>query len=451
MISEFSKKIYAVVLSAALIFSVSAGSFGMAYALDEAEEQQTEETEPVAETESETPQDELTPADDITGAAAEEHDAEETPEAPAEKPLLFKKYKSRKVPARDLGVNLKTYVEKGNDGYVVAQGAATDGTYAYFLMVCTENQKGRVVKTTLDGKLVKAGPVIETHHGNDMTYNSRINKLVIVGCDEWRHELSFVDPEELTISYKKNVSYPFAIEGVPQEAYDNGIAGIAYIPKYNVYLARSRGYIEKVGTGTDQTIHNIWVFDADSLTAIAHIDTEVFDKYPDVWQSMDADEKYVYYLLSPIKDRPSNIILCLDWNSENLEPVLKGEKTHIRQVWSCNDNGSGEPDAVMTLPFNMESEGIFHTASVDEEGKVSSHFYVSEYQRVQVYKTIKKKVPYKVKWKKVKKKVKWKKVKGKWKYKTKKVWKYKTKYKTVKQKVKDYKQRDDSIYDLGVL
>ena len=196
MISEFSKKIYAVVLSAALIFSVSAGSFGTAYALDEAEGQQTE------------------------------------------KPLLFKKYKSRKVPARDLGVNLKTYVEKGNDGYVVAQGAATDDTYAYFLMVCTENQKGRVVKTTLDGKLVKAGPVIETHHGNDMTYNSRINKLVIVGCDEWRHELSFVDPEELTISYKKNVSYPFAIEGVPQEAYDNGIAGIAYIPKYNIYLAR---------------------------------------------------------------------------------------------------------------------------------------------------------------------------------------------------------------------
>ena len=42
MISEFSKKIYAVVLSAALIFSMSAGSFGTAYALDEAEEQQTE-------------------------------------------------------------------------------------------------------------------------------------------------------------------------------------------------------------------------------------------------------------------------------------------------------------------------------------------------------------------------------------------------------------------------
>ena len=72
MISEFSKKIYAVVLSAALIFSVSAGSFGTAYALDEAEGQQTEETEAAAEAESVAPQDELTPADDITGAAAEE-------------------------------------------------------------------------------------------------------------------------------------------------------------------------------------------------------------------------------------------------------------------------------------------------------------------------------------------------------------------------------------------
>ncbi len=479
----FISRIYTLVLVAALMISMTAGSAVQSYALEGDVDQQIENTgedgsavpdedvpvpeEEIVQDETEIPDEELTEegeSSETSDEEASEEDPEdpkepEEPEEPEEKELIFPRYTSRKVDARNLGVNLRTMIGEGNAGHAVTQGAATDGTYAYFLMACSANQKGRVVKTTLDGELVKAGPVIRTRHGNGMTYNSKINKLVSVGYDEWRHELTFIDPETLTVSYKKKVSYPNTIEGVPEEAYDNGIAAIAYVAKYNVYLARSRGYISKFKTGTNKTLHNIWVFDADSLEAIAHIDTVVNQKYPNVWQSMDADEKYVYYLLSPGKGQPNNIVLCLDWNSENLEPVINGEKSYIEHMWRCNDNGSGEPDAVMTMPFTRESEGLFHTVSVDEEGNVSNHFYASEYKGVQKYKTLTKKKAYKVKWKKVKKKVKWKKVrikkgknkgKYKWKYKKKKVWKYKTKYKTIKYTVKDYKARDDYIYDLGV-
>ena len=401
--------------------------------------------------------------DESNGDVVSEEGSEESeePVEPEEPELNFKTLYSRYISAASLGINLRTMIGEPNAGYAVAQGAATDGTYAYYMMVKSSNQKGRVVKTTLDGRLVQAGPVIGIHHSNGMTYNSKTHELVSVGYDQWRQQLSFIDPETLTLKYQKNVSYPDTFNRLAsQDAYKNGIAAIAYVEKYNVYLARSRGYCDYDKTGTNSTIHNIWVFDADTLEAIGHINTtSVAANYPTVWQSMDADEKYVYYLVSPGKNQPHNVVICLDWNSEMLDPVLKGEKDYIEDMWYCNDDGSGKPDAVMTLSIKKESEGLFHTTSVDEEGNVSNHFYVSEYKGVQKYKTVTKKVKYKVKWKKVKKKVKWKRVKikkgknkgkYKWKYKKKKVWKYKTKYKKVKYTVKDYKARDVYVYDLGV-
>lgn len=478
-ISVLSKRICAVLLSAAVIISMCSGTFDEAYA--DAEEPVRSEALSGGDTSGDPGEGSEEGAADSTDEAGEagdgsadtepgdgtaDQEVREVSEQPAdsEEPevpeLVFKRLSSRSINAKSLGINLRTMIGEPNAGYAVAQGAATDGTYAYYLMVKSSNQKARVVKTTLDGRLVKAGPVISTHHGNGMTYNSKTHQLVAVGFDKWRQQLSFIDPESLELKSQREVSYPHKFRGLPSEAaYDNGLAGIAYVEKYNVYLARSRGYCSYDKTGTNKTIHNLWVFNADTLEAIGHINTTtIAADYPVVWQSMDADEKYVYYLVSPGSGQPHNVVICLDWNSEMLDPVLSGEQTYVENMWACNDNGSGKPDAVMTLSITKESEGLFHTRTIDEEGTVSNHFYVSEYKGVQKYKTLSKKVKYKVKWKKVKKKVKWKKVKikngknkgkYKWKYKTKKVWKYKTKYKTVKYKVKDYKARDVYVYDLG--
>ena len=499
------RKIYTVLLSLAVITSMTAGSLSAAYALDETDGQQIEGTVSGGENGNETPsdgdgmtgnegtsgQEDLLPVDNTAGNGTDtdadngeeetqDPDAEPTegeevtepeePEEPERPELVFPTYTSKNVPARDMGINLRTMIGEPNAGFGVAQGAATDGEYAYFLMARSSDQRGRVVKTTLDGQLVKAGPVIRTYHGNGMTYNSKIGKLVAVGYDNTRQMLTFIDPDTLEITDQPYLKYPYkfyeplAGDWLPESAYDSGIAAIAYIEKYNVYLARSRGYVEAVKAGSSHITHNLWVFNADTLEAIAHIDSVVAKKYPKVWQSMDGDEKYAYYLLSPGGSQPNNIVLCLDWNSENLAPILDDEGhvkngEFIQDVWRCNDNLSGEPDAVMTMPITKESEGLFHTVSVDENGNVSNHFYVSEYKGVQKYKTVTKKEAYKVKWKKVKKKVKWKRVKikkgkkkgkYKWKYKKKKVWVYKTKYRTYTVQEKDYKARDDYFYDLGV-
>ena len=357
------------------------------------------------------------------------------------------------VPANYMNQNLRTMIGEGNGGYAVAQGSATDGTYAYHVLASSVTQNGRIIKVNLSNPAdYKAGPVINLHHANGMTYDSKRGLLVACGYGGYRHQLTYINPDTLQIESQPTLKYTYAknFSGMATNAENNGIAAIAYVPKYDVYVARSRGKVDGVPNSTRSAVNNIWVFDAESLEAIGHIFTRITSDYPETYQSMDADERYVYFLLSPGDGQKKNIILALDWNSENLLPVVNGDAEYVDHMWYCNNNGTGRPDAVIQIPVGRESEGLFHTT--DSNG--NSHFYVTEYYGRNHYTTKVVTEHYKVKWKKVTKKVKWKRVKRKgkwkWKYKKKKVWKYKTKTRKVTKSVKDYWARDDYVYDLGV-
>ena len=354
--------------------------------------------------------------------------------------------------AADFGINLRTMIGEDNSGYAVTQGAATDGTYDYFLMVSSSTQKGRVLKLFHGSHIFAgAGPVLNIHHGNGMTYDSKRKQLVCVGYDKWRQQLTFIDPNSLKITAQTNLSYPYSISGMKESYKKNGIAAIAYIPKYNVYVARSRGDSDSGG------LNDIMVFNADSLRCIGYIKTAVNKAYPATYQAMDADERYVYFLISPGSNQPNNRIICLDWNSENLIPVANGEKAYVESAWSCNDNGSGQPDRVLNIPVSYEAEGLFHTDVRNSDGTTMGHFYLSAYHGSTQYQTVTRKVL--VKKKKVKKVRKWwhkkkkkwvaKKPKKKYRGRSKMVWKYKKQYKYVTEKGASYWGRDDYVYDLG--
>ena len=370
----------------------------------------------------------------------------------------FRKLGSKRVTSKKMNTNLRKRVGEGYYGYAVVQGSCTDGIYAYYMMTSSSNQKGRVVKIRIsDNVTVKVSPyALDTHHANSMTYDSKRGQIVAVGYGKWRNQLTFINPNTLTVSYTEKLQYPYKdMEGIEKGYNKNGIAAISYIEKYNIYLTRVRGD-KNAGA-----INDIMVFDADTLKLIGYIKTTVTAKYPGTYQDMDADERYVYFLLSPGTRQPNNIILVLDWNAESIMPVVNGDSAYIEKMWSCNNNGGGKPDAVLTLGSPNEAEGLYHTT--DKQGR--QHFYLSEYYGRVKYKTVTKKYVKKKKWKKVKKKVKvkWKKVKkkvkvnGKWK--TKKVWKYKWKTKKVWKKKYGYKKvkvregwaRDDYVYDLGII
>ena len=321
-------------------------------------------------------------------------------------------------PKRKLKGNLTSMIKEGNSGYAVVQGGCTDGTYAYYLMVSSKTQKGRVLKVKLSNNKVAArSKVLKTWHGNGMAYDSKRKRLVVIARDKRKQELTVVDAKSLKIIRQGNVRYNH-YKGAGEDSFSKkhqtqGLAAIAYVAKYDCYIALERTY------------HNLLIFNPDSFEAIGMVRTNLGSKYPGTFQAMDADDKYVYLLLSKYKKngktQPYNLIVTLDWNSEKLLPVVNACKSkdlrYVKKAWNCKNDGSGKPDAVIRVTTSYEAENIFHTT--DKNG--NEHFYLSEYYGHNVYKTVTKRV----------------RVRGRWK----------------KKKVKklQYYKRDNYVYDLGVI
>ena len=349
--------------------------------------------------------------------------------------------------------NLRHYAGESHNGYSIVQGSCVDnkGEYSYYCMV-DDSDYGKLVKIRMsDNSLVAVSGPQRLTHGAGMCYDSKRNRVVIATHDNYRRTLNFVDPNTLLIVERKDLN-DAGIRSKLGNRNATGVSALAYNAKYDCYV------------GMQKTHHNIIIYDAETLNARAAAITEFGNAYPGVFQSVDADDTYMYFLLS--KDEPSqpnNILVAFDWHAEKYEALLNGTSTEY--MWYCG-SGNGQPSAVITITGANEIESLYHT----DAGGGKGHFYLVNYNNAPTNKTTVIAQKWKKVWKKIKKKVKWKKVwkkykvlvlkkgKLKWKTKKKKVWKYKTK--TKKKKVWKYKyyydtkfshyDRDNFIMDLGV-
>ncbi len=278
--------------------------------------------------------------------------------------------------------NLRKLIKEKSSGYSVVQGGCTDGKYAYYLMVSPTTQKGRVLKVRIkNNKVIKRSKVLNVHHGNGMAYDSKRKKLVVIAREKRKQEITLIDAKTLRITRQQNVKYnnydSAGKKSLSKLHQKQGLAAIAYVKKYDCYIALERKY------------HHLLIFDPDSFEAIGMVKTNITGDYPGTFQAMDADAKYVYLLLSYYNERgkvqPYNLILALDWNSEKLLPVVNQDEitgpNYVEEAWYCKNDESGRPDAAIRIRTKHEAENIYHTT--DKKGR--EHFYLSEYYSHYVY------------------------------------------------------------------
>ena len=369
---------------------------------------------------------------------------EENTDDPSKGSSMRKKITAKNTSqAKKLDLNLRKLLGESSSGFSVVQGGCADGKYAYYLMVSPYTQRARVLKLSIsDNKVMAKSGEIDVCHGNGMALDTKRHRLVVVGRDGRRNQLTVIKTgtgkkDKPVFDSYVNVNYKHSEKWATSKSrFDGlGLAAISYVKKYDCFVALQR------------KSHDILVLDPD-FKVIGFIGTSITSKYPGVYQAMDADERYVYLLLSYYSSsQPYNRIIALDWNSEHLKDYANGKVKYVKKAWSCNDDEDGSPDADVRVRTKYEAENIYHV----DNGKGKARFYMSEYYNDPTYHWVTKKKAYKVKWKQVTKKVKWKKVNGKWKYKTKKVWKYKTKYKKVRVREVDHYNRQNYVYDLGVM
>jgi len=179
----------------------------------------------------------------------------------------------------------------GQDTYTVAQGAASDGTYAYFVMRQSEDGDCIICKYSLKTqKLVKTSEPIHLFHGNDMTYNSKTGLLYVSHGSSEGKILTSVDPEtlepvELTINIEK------------------ASGAISYCASRDQYA---------IGRG-GKLLH---FFDGE-LNLLASYDRT--DSTGFTSQGVGTDDTYVYF---PMSSSGANLIVAYDWDGNYVGEYL---------------------------------------------------------------------------------------------------------------------------------
>ena len=115
-----------------------------------------------------------------------------------------------------------------------AQGGCSDGTYYYQVFLYRDNDSGqehnevRIAKYDVaSGEIVKTSNNLWLHHANDMTYNPKINKLILCNNAPHRNWLSVIDPD--TLELQRTVELSVDVFGISyNEARDAYAVGLSF-------------------------------------------------------------------------------------------------------------------------------------------------------------------------------------------------------------------------------
>lgn len=247
--------------------------------------------------------------------------------------------------------------------YDTLQGSCTDGTYAYYLLNNRSAGMCKVVKVKRSNlKVAGVSGALDVAHGNDMTYDSNKNRLVIVhstGADPKR--LTSVNPQTLTVTDSTHVQIPKKLAGGTTSDASGATAftGIAYSSgrkQYAVLLSHN---------------YNFVLLDS-NMTPIQYVKVSKKNNY--TVQGIDATDDYIMVAQSPKTSKQKyNIISVYDWDGNYISKI--------------------------NVKKGYEIESIYHVGS-----KYYAGFYRSYYKTT--YKNVVKKVKVKGKIKKKKVKVK---------------------------------------------
>lgn len=175
--------------------------------------------------------------------------------------------------------------------YCVQQGAATDGTHAYFILENQDQGLGSIWKVDMtDWHVVERAFELPIDHGNDMTYNPNTGLLVVVHNKPNYGTISMVDPQTLTVVDSRVLPYR--------------MYGIAYCAERDQYAIGLSGSYDMV------------ILDGDfsEVASYPGVDSGL------VHQGMDCDEHFIYFAQNSDDDLV-NVIMAYDWSGQFITQV----------------------------------------------------------------------------------------------------------------------------------
>ncbi len=196
----------------------------------------------------------------------------------------------------------KKVVQTDRQGdYRIGQGACSDGTYVYFVLR-NSNDSGSVITKHLlaNGTFIGVSDVLDLGHGNDATFDTKNNRIVIAHGQSEGRILTLVDPD--TLKLIKDINIP------------EGSGAITYSVERDQYAISQGGSTLHMLTSDFKWISTRSRTDSTGYTA----------------QGMGSDENYIYF---PMSGKNDNKLVVYNWDSKYV--------------------------TTLTIPVSHESESMF--------------------------------------------------------------------------------------------
>ena len=184
------------------------------------------------------------------------------------------------------------------------QGGCSDGQKYYYQVFMRredvydqEHNEVRIAKIDMEsGEIVKLSRNLWLHHANDMTYNTKTNKLIVCNNKPHRNWLTVLDPE--TLEMERTIELSVEIFGITyNEKRDIYAAGISFGKSFCLLDAHFRVIDDKIYTPTPLT-----------------------DRY--VNQGIGSDDDFIYFAFwdaAKVHKDPANFqntVAAYRWNGE---------------------------------------------------------------------------------------------------------------------------------------
>ena len=211
--------------------------------------------------------------------------------------------------------------------YDTLQGACANKGYGYFILYNRLNNYDKIVKVKMsDMSVVKVSAAMKLHHANDMTFNTRTNKIIVCDAEPASKTVSIVDPNSLTIKKRTKVTVSKKTKGMSKKIRKKykGISAIAYNEKHNCYFAYMRGshYILKLDT---------------SFRAKKMIKQKKRKGY--LYQGMDSKGDCIFVCRSFYKSKKDNIISVYNFKGKQIARY-KTSKAGGREIETLLHDGN---------------------------------------------------------------------------------------------------------------
>ena len=236
-------------------------------------------------------------------------------------------------------------------GFDTVQGSCYGKGYAYFLMenrnISYSKARCKIVKIKLSNKkVVKVSSALKLSHGNDITFDTKRNRIIVSHSTPVPKNISIVNPKSLKIKKTVTVELPYDTYKLPHpkgnknkyiKAY-NGFGAIAYNKKHDQFVVLLRG----------TNFHHLLFLNSKFKPVRFEY---VEDRPNQTVQGIDSYDDYVIVSQSYSKGKPNNNLLIYSWEEGDLLSKLN-------------------------LGSKYELESIFHTGSA-----FYASYYTSFYKR----------------------------------------------------------------------